>query len=106
MDGRAFGRLEVAGGDRGGERDGGVGEGQLAEIGTLRRGACGKGQEERQEFHTSVIYYMRGVERHIYVGIWMPRIFSVRSSWARKNSVIHRRNTFFSRFSSWMIGYW
>ena len=28
----------------------------------------------------------------------------MRSSWRRKKSVIHSRNTFFSRFSSWMIG--
>ena len=38
-------------------------------------------------------------------GISMPRMPAVRSSWRRKKSVIHSRKTFFSRFSSWMMGY-
>ena len=43
---------------------------------------------------------------YMYSGIRMPRMPAVRSSCRRKKSVIHSRNTFFSRFSSWMMGYW
>src|ERR1035441_2936880 len=35
----------------------------------------------------------------MYAGISIPNSPAVRSSWRRKKSVIHSRNTFFSRFS-------
>ena len=38
--------------------------------------------------------------RYIYSGAAMPRMSSVRSSCARKKSVIQSRKTFFSRSSS------
>ena len=47
----------------------------------------------------------RNSSRYMYSGTGIPSIPAIRSSCRRKKSVIHRRNTFFSRFSSWMIGY-
>ena len=42
---------------------------------------------------------------YMYSGIGMPSTPAVRSNCRRKKSVIHSRKTFFSRFSSWMMGY-
>ena len=58
--------------------------------------AAPKGGEPKAEKEQR--YYM-------YSGISMPSTPAVRSNCRRKKSVIHNRNTFFSRFSSWMMGY-